>query len=90
MKYTTEIEVDGNPVEVIVEYDYEPACGDGWNEPRLSEDVSIYSVTDTNGAEVDYTPGHEAFLIDDILADIHRQAYENRRIFCWIDKNWGG
>jgi len=76
MKYTTEIEVDGNPVEVIVEYDYEPACGDGWNEPRMGEDATIYSVTDTAGNEVDYSMDLEAFLVEEILEDLHRRAAE--------------
>ena len=52
--YITEIEINDEPIEIIVGYDYEPPCGDGLNEPRLGEDVSIYSVTDKAGNEVDW------------------------------------
>ena len=76
LTYTTEIEVNDIPIEVVVEYEYEPACGDGWNEPRLSEDVNIYSVVDKSGAEVDWQGNLELYLIDEILDDLHRQAAE--------------
>ena len=76
VEYKTEIEANEIPIEVTVGFDYESPCGDGWHEPRLYKDVSIYSVTDKDGNEVDYTPGHEAFLADEILADLHRKAAE--------------
>ena len=75
-KFETEIEIDDIPVEVVVGYDYEPPCGDGWDEPRMAEDVCIYSVVDKAGAEVDYTPEQEAWLIDEILDDLHLRAAE--------------
>ena len=76
MQYKTEIEINDTPIEVIVSYEYEPPCGDGWEEPRLAEDVNIYSVTDKDGKEVDYTPKHEAYLIESIIENIHREAAE--------------
>ena len=75
-KYNTEIEINDIPIEVIVEYEYEPPCGDGFHEPRLAEDVNIYSVTDKDGKDVYYTPKHEAYLIEQIIEDVHRQAAE--------------
>ena len=75
-EYKTGIEINDIPIEVIVEYEYEPACGDGWNEPRLGEDATIYSVTDTSGNEVDYSKDLEAFLVGEILEDLHRRAAE--------------
>ena len=74
--YTTEIEINDTPVEVVVSYEYEPPCGDGWNEPRLGEDATIYSVTDTSGNEVDYSKDLESFLVEEILEDLHRRAAE--------------
>ena len=96
MEYETEIEINDNPIEVVVEYEYEPPCGDGWHEPRLPEQINIYSVVDKNGAEVDWQdsehwPGIEAFLEQEISADIKRQGEEwaaDRAEYnyeCWRD-----
>ena len=76
LKYTTEIEIGDDPIEVTVGYEYEAESVDGWHEPRLPEDVNIYSVTDKDGNEVDSTPGHEEWLIDEILDHIHQKAIE--------------
>lgn len=73
---TTEIEINDEPVEVEVRYDYEPPCGDGFNEPRYGADVHIVSVKDASGNEVEYTKDHEAYLIDYILDELDRQAAE--------------
>lgn len=32
------------PLEVAVEYEFEPASGDGWNEPRYEASVSVLRV----------------------------------------------
>jgi len=76
MQFKTEIEIGDEPIEVSVGYEYEPADGDGWNEPHYPESVTIYSVKDSTGAEVACTKGHEAFLIDEILDNLHREAAE--------------
>jgi hypothetical protein len=74
-KYTTEIEINDDPIEVVVEYEYEPPCGDGWHEPRFAEQVNIYSITDKSGNEIDFI-NHEQYLTDQILNDLDRQAAE--------------
>jgi hypothetical protein len=74
-EYTTEIEIYDIPVEVTVEYEYEPPCGDGWHGPRFPEQINIYMVKDKSGNEVDFLD-HEAFLEQEISADIQRQGAE--------------
>jgi hypothetical protein len=74
-EYTTEIEINDIPVEVVVEYEYEPETGDGWHEPRFPEQINIYMVKDKTGNEVDFL-GHEDFLEQEISADIQRQGEE--------------
>ena len=75
-EYTTEIEIYDIPVEVTVEYEYEPETGDGWREPRFPEQINIYSVVDSNGAEVDYPKKIEASLEEEIAEHVHRKAAE--------------
>jgi len=75
MEYTTEIEINDNPVEVVVESEYEPPCGDGWNEPRFPEQINIYMVKDKSGNEVDWLE-FEAFLEQEIAEHVHREAAE--------------
>jgi len=70
-EYTTEI--DDKPV--VVEYEYEPPCGDGWHEPRFPEQINIYMVKDKAGNEVDWLE-FEVFLEQEISADIKRQFAE--------------
>jgi hypothetical protein len=74
-EYTTEIEIYDIPVEVVVEYEYEPETGDGWHEPRFPEQINIYMVKDKSGNEVDFLD-HEDFLEQEISADIQRQGAE--------------
>jgi hypothetical protein len=62
-------------VEVVVEYEYEPECGDGWHEPRFPEQINIYMVKDKDGNEVDFL-GHEDFLEQEIAEHVHREAAE--------------
>ena len=68
--YETEIEINDEPVEVVCEYEYEAACGDGWNEPRYPEQVNIYSVK-ADGVEIDFTD-YEDFLMDEIMEDLNQ------------------
>jgi hypothetical protein len=49
MAETYEIE-DG----IVVEFDYSPEDGDGWNEPRTPERVDIYSVLVGSVQLIDY------------------------------------
>ena len=74
--FETEIEVNDVDVEVVVEYEYEFPCGDGWHEPRWPEQVNIYGVTDKAGNDVEFTKGHEAWLMEEISEHIHREAAE--------------
>jgi hypothetical protein len=74
-EYTTEIEINDIPVEVVVEYEYEPPCGDGWREPRFPEQINIYMVKDKSGNEVDFLD-HEAFLEQEIAEHVHRETAE--------------
>jgi hypothetical protein len=76
MEYETEIEINDQPVEVVVKYEYEPPCGDGWHEPSFPEQINIYSVVDSNGAEVDYPKKIEALLEEEIAEHVHRKAAE--------------
>lgn len=39
---------------LAVEYDYSPADGDGWNEPRTPKSVDIYSVIVGGVEMIDY------------------------------------
>jgi len=73
--YETDMIIDDDDVEVVVHYEYEPPCGDGWHEPRFAEQVCIYSVV-ADGAEININAGQEDYLIDAILGDLDRQAAE--------------
>ena len=75
MEYKTEIEINDIPVEVVVEYEYEPETGDGWHGPRFPEQINIYMVKDKSGNEVDWLE-FEDFLEQEISADIKRQFAE--------------
>jgi hypothetical protein len=75
MEYETEIEINDNPIEVVVEYEYEPPCGDGWHEPRFPEQINIYMVKDKDGNEVDWLE-FENFLEQEIAEHVHREATE--------------
>ena len=48
------------PLEVAVEYEFEPASGDGWNEPRYEASVSVLRV---------YLNGHWCDATDVASAD---------------------
>jgi hypothetical protein len=46
---TLELAINGNSCEreVTVHYEYSPAGGDGWHEPRYSEGATVYEVETT-------------------------------------------
>lgn len=60
--YESTIEIDGQEVEVVVEYTTVKASGDGWNEPHEPEHIEIESVTTEDGREIVLSGKEEAVL----------------------------
>ena len=52
---------------LTVDLDYEPADGDGWNEPRYGAAFLVDDVTDEDGRTIDIDS-------DDIEAEMRRQG----------------
>ena len=87
-------ETDLNDVPVTVTYEYEPAEGDGWNNPHFCESVNIVEIKDKNGNIVDdVSTEDEDGLMTEILEALHQDAIDRAadeadyRYDCWKDRN---
>lgn len=67
MVETYEIE-DG----IVVEFDYSPEDGDGWNEPRTPERVDIYSVLVGSVQMIDYIDAKTLALWEETILNISK------------------
>lgn len=83
--YTTSIELSINcnscEVEAEVFYEYEPAGGDGWNEPRYPENVTLCTVEvkAAHGA-VDLLPLLSPECVSQLEADLLQHEAEEREV----------
>ena len=69
----TDLELDGIESQVRIEFEYEPAEGDGWNEPHFPEQVTILSATTAFGLDIDWE------LVEDDLIDICLEHVRDER-----------
>lgn len=68
------------PASCVVSYDYEPATGDGWHEPRYDSRVILCSVEAQFGStKVDLLPLIDATrraLLEDVLLQDHEEGIQ--------------
>ena len=86
-------ETDLNDIPVTVEYEYEPAEGDGWHNPHFAEQIMVHEVKTEAGMVLDIDLDEAQTLEDEIIEALHQDAIDRSadeadyRYHCWKDRN---
>jgi hypothetical protein len=72
---TVNITIDGE--EYSISGDYQPAEGDGWNEPYYSDSFNVYAIKDAYGKEVSNWKDYwtEDYLEKQVLFELAYQKF---------------
>lgn len=67
-------------MDVTLHYEYEPAGGDGWNEPRYGESATLTAVEaqPEQGKAIDLLPLLSAACVQNIEADCVQHEHDER------------
>jgi len=77
----TNIYINDVEIPCHVEFDYQPAEPQTWNEPGIEESVQIVSCIATPGVVINlFTPGYDWLLTNDVIEGLEEDAIASIRM----------